>query len=303
MIEGGLLLLDKPSGLTSHGALQRVRRVLGTRRIGHTGTLDPFASGLLLALVGPFTRLADLYHVWSKSYEAEMELGQETDTHDLTGDSTSQSSAWRSLTPEHVDQALRHFTGEYLQRPPRFSARRVGGKRSHAEARKGRSLALEPRSVVVYEAAVTSVDLPRVSFSVRVSTGTYVRALARDVGRKLGCGAHLTALRRTRIGPFTVEDAVEPACVGVGCSAWLRKASMVPWLRQREVSPTERGFVQNGRSIPGDNLVPPTVALSREVAPSGKTEEHPVALTDQGELIAIATEADGWLHPKKVLVG
>ena len=206
-IDAGLLLIDKPAGDTSHDVVLEVRRALGLRRVGHTGTLDPFATGLLLALIGSFTRLAELFHALPKVYEATMELGRQTDTDDLTGDTVAESAGWRVQTTEAIRSAFAVREGAGLQRPPAYSAKRVAGQRAHAVARGGGHVELAPTDVTFHELEVTGVDLPEVRFRARVSTGTYIRALARDIGHDLGCGGHLTRLRRTSIGPFLVEDA------------------------------------------------------------------------------------------------
>ena len=300
--EAGLLLVDKPAGATSHDVVLRIRRKLGVRRIGHTGTLDPFATGLLLSLVGSFTRLADLYHGLPKSYDATMALGRETDTDDLTGKTVSEDAAWRELGAEAIQVAFAAREGVGRQVPSAYSARHAGGERAYALARRGERPELEAREVTIHEIAVTDIDLPRVRFRASVSTGTYVRALARDLGRDLGPGAHLTALRRTAIGPFGVGEAISPdaaaEAVVAASPAWRSGAAALPWVRRRELNDRERDEIRHGRSVErGDVRSPPKRARG-----SGGSPGEPVALCAPDGLVAIAEERDGRLHPKKVFV-
>ena len=298
--EAGLLLVDKPAGATSHDIVLRVRRTLGVRRVGHTGTLDPFATGLLLSLVGSFTRLADLYHGLPKSYDATMALGRETDTDDLTGETVSKDAAWRELDAEAIRASLAAREGVGRQVPSAYSARRAGGERAYAVARRGERPRLEAREVTVHEIAVTEIDLPRVRFRARVSTGTYVRALARDIGRDLGPGAHLTALRRTAIGPFGVGEATSPdaaaEAVAAASTAWCPGMAALPWVWRRELDEGERDEIRHGRSVERGDVRPPP-GCARD---PGEGTADPIALYASDDLLAMAEERNGRLHPKKV---
>ncbi|MYA34190.1 MAG: tRNA pseudouridine(55) synthase TruB [Gemmatimonadales bacterium] len=298
--EAGLLLVDKPAGATSHDIVLRMRRKLGVRRIGHTGTLDPFATGLLLSLVGSFTRLADLYHGLPKFYDATMVLGRETDTDDLTGKTVSEDAGWRKLDGGAIRASFAAREGAGRQVPSSYSARRTGGERAYALARRGERPELEARDVTIHEIAVTDLNLPRVRFRASVSTGTYVRALARDIGRDLGPGAHLTALRRTAIGPFRVDDATSPdaarEAVATASGAWRPGVAALPWVRRRALDGGERDEIRHGRSVERGDVLPPP-GRARDSA-GGST--NPVALYASDELFAIAEERDGRLHPKKV---
>lgn len=298
--EAGLLLVDKPAGATSHDIVLRIRRALGVRRVGHTGTLDPFATGLLLVLVGPFTRLADLYHALPKSYEASMVLGRETDTDDPTGETVSSDSGWRQLDAEAIRGTFAGRRGTGLQVPSAYSARRTSGERAYAVARRGERPELEAREVTIHEIAVTAVDLPHVCFRASVSTGTYVRALARDIGRELGPGAHLTALRRTGIGPFHVEEATAPdramAAAAAASPAWRPGMEALPWVPSRELDEAELEEIRHGRSVErGAVSSPPGSGRA-----GGADAPQPVALFAPDGLVAIAEGRDGRLHPKKV---
>ncbi|HEX6399908.1 MAG TPA: tRNA pseudouridine(55) synthase TruB [Actinomycetota bacterium] len=204
----GLLLLDKPAGVTSHDVVDSVRRTLATRKVGHAGTLDPMATGLLLIGVGRATRLLRFLGDLAKTYEGTLRLGVETDTLDADGDVIRESAV--DVKPEQVAEAMRSLVGESLQRPPAFSAVKVGGRKLYEAARAGERLEAEPRPVRVEEFELLSFDPPDARFRVVCSGGTYVRVLAADVGAAVSTGAHLTGLRRAAIGPYRVEDAVTP---------------------------------------------------------------------------------------------
>jgi tRNA pseudouridine55 synthase len=204
----GLVLVDKPSGKTSHDMVDAIRRHLGTRKVGHAGTLDPMATGLLVLGVGRATRLLRYLGDLPKTYTGTARLGVETDT--LDGDGTVVRSAPVTSTREEVAAAAEALVGESLQAPPAYSAVKVGGRKLYDAARKGEELRTPPRPIRVDAFDVTGFDGSAFAFAVTCSGGTYVRVLVADVGRALASGAHLTALRRTAIGPFAVEDAEPP---------------------------------------------------------------------------------------------
>ena len=203
-----VLPVDKPVGPTSHDIVNQARRALHTRRIGHTGTLDPFASGLMLLCVNGATRIAEHLTGLPKSYEATARLDGTTDTDDSTGERTASSTAWQSLTHAQVEEAAAAFVGVYAQRPPRYSAKKKEGQKAYDVARRGGELELEPVLVEIQRLRITRIALPEVDFEVDCSSGTYIRALARDLGEKLGTGGYLSALRRTKVGEFLVDTAV-----------------------------------------------------------------------------------------------
>lgn len=299
----GVLLVDKEPGPTSHDVVDRVRRVLETRRVGHTGTLDPFASGLLVLLVGPVTRLAEYFHYLDKTYRAALRLGEETGTHDLEGETVRISGSWREIDRERLTSALAAHTGPIEQRPPAFSAKRVDGERAHRAARAGREVELDAVPVNVHEAELLELAPPDARVRFRVSTGTYVRALARDVGRSLGCGAHLRELRRTRVGPFEVARAVALAELREGTSpaelgeAWLDPAAAMAWLPSRTLDDAEAERVRHGARVTADGLEPPRLD-GPGTRPGG--EELPVALVHGGRLLAVAERQGESLQPRKV---
>jgi tRNA pseudouridine55 synthase len=208
----GLLLVDKPAGVTSHDAVDEVRRRLGTRKVGHAGTLDPLATGLLLIGVGRATRLLRYLGGLDKTYEGTARLGVETDT--LDADGTVVRTAEIAVDRAGVEDAFASLVGDSMQWPPAYSAVKVGGRTMHEAARKGETLDARPRPVVVHAFDVVAYEPPLVDFHAVVSSGTYVRVLVAEAGARLGCGAHLVRLVRTAIGPFSLGDGVPPNAVG-----------------------------------------------------------------------------------------
>ena len=209
----GVLLVDKPSGITSHGVVARARRGLGTRKVGHAGTLDPMATGLLVLGIGTATRLLTWVVGLDKTYETTIRLGAASNTDDAEGELGEQASAeaLAGITDEAIANEAAALTGAILQRPSAVSAIKVDGRRAYARVRDGEDVELDARPVTVHRFEVTSIQRSGewidVSATVECSSGTYIRALARDMGAALGIGGHLTALRRTRVGPFDVADA------------------------------------------------------------------------------------------------
>jgi len=204
----GILVVDKPVGLTSHDVVQIIRSGTGIRRAGHTGTLDPRASGVLVILVGPAVRLSEFVSASDKRYQAVLRLGSTTDTYDAEGRFTRQSSAPVNISEEKFEEALKQFIGEIKQTPPPFSAVKVHGRKAYEMARQGEEVDLAPRKIQVYHLEVLEWAPPEVVIDVHCSSGTYVRSLANDMGNVLGCGAYLIGLRRTKNGRFSLRDAV-----------------------------------------------------------------------------------------------
>jgi tRNA pseudouridine55 synthase len=202
----GLVVVDKPAGITSHDVVARVRRLAGTRKVGHAGTLDPMATGVLVLGVNKATRLLGHLTLTDKAYRATIRLGVSTTTDDAEGEVTAQSDV-SGLTPQTVTEALSAFVGDIEQVPTAVSAIKVNGQRAYKLARAGEEVVLKPRAVRIDEITVTRMALPEVDVTVRCSTGTYIRAIARDLGSALGVGGHLSALRRTAVGSFGVEQA------------------------------------------------------------------------------------------------
>jgi len=206
----GLIIVDKPGGMTSHDVVARIRKLAGTRRVGHAGTLDPMATGVLVVGVEKATRLLGYLTLTEKEYAATIRLGQSTSTDDAEGEPTGGASA-RGIPREAIDAEIARLTGEISQVPPGVSAIKVGGQRAYKLTRAGAAPDLAARQVTVYEFAVGEVrpcgDYMDVDARIRCSSGTYIRALARDLGAALGTGGHLTALRRTAVGPYRLQQA------------------------------------------------------------------------------------------------
>ncbi len=201
----GFIVIDKDSGWTSHDVVAKMRGLLGERKIGHMGTLDPLATGVLVLAVGKeYTKQIQQFMKADKDYEVEMELGKVSDTYDAEG----QVEAVECEMPdeERVRDVMVGFWGKKMQMPPAFSAKKVGGQRAYKLARAGKEVKLEPREVEMHGRDI-EIDLPFIRFKVEVSSGTYIRSLVHDIGQVLGCGAVMTALRRTRVGEFKLEDA------------------------------------------------------------------------------------------------
>ncbi|MEN8143417.1 MAG: tRNA pseudouridine(55) synthase TruB [Gemmatimonadota bacterium] len=293
----GVWLVDKPVGPTSHAVVLAARRSLGVRRIGHTGTLDPFASGLLILCVGSVTRLVEYFHELPKTYLATVRLGAETSTDDRTGDVVSRSEAWREVSAETLEVALQAMTGSVDQMPPRYSAKRQEGRRAYELARAGEEFSLETKRVHVHELRLLSYAPPLAQLSAVVSTGTYIRAIARDLGHALGCGGHLAELRRTSIGPFDVGDAIAPdafealkrgpAAREGAVPGWLSAEQALPWLPVVDLSPEDAEHIRHGRRIETASAAP---AAAR------------VALYEGGRLLAVAQREGTIIRPEKVFL-
>jgi tRNA pseudouridine55 synthase len=287
-----VLVVDKAEGPTSHDAVARVRRTLGERRVGHTGTLDPFASGLLVLCLGPATRLAEYVSALDKEYLAVVRLGRRTNTHDREGEVVAECDAWTGVASADLERALGAFVGPLLQQPPQFSAKKVGGVAAYRKARRGEVVELAPAAVTVHALVLESFEPPLARVRVVCSSGTYVRALARDLGDALGVGAHLTELRRTRVGPFRVEDAAPPEALDDRAALLTRvipPARALAHLPSVSLGEQDVRRLAHGQEIdaPGDPL------------PEGR----PLAVLRGGALVAVATSVGGRLRPRKVFSG
>lgn len=252
----GLVLVDKPQGLTSHDVVGRARRALGVRRVGHSGTLDPMATGLLVLGVGWATRLMRFTDAAAKTYDAEVTLGVETDTWDAEGEVVATAAV--TAGAGDVSDALGAFVGDIEQVPPMYAAIKVGGEKLYDKARRGEEIAREPRAVTVHAVDLTDVGGDRIRFTVTCSAGTYVRSIAHDLGVALGCGAHLSGLRRTAIGPHVVADAVTPDELDSGGRALIRPPlELVAHLSRVEVDADGAARVSSGQRLDavGDGLV------------------------------------------------
>ncbi len=284
----GLLNVDKPAGLTSRDVVNRVQRLVRPVKVGHAGTLDPLATGVLIVCLGPATRLASYLHRYPKTYEAEFLLGWRSETDDVEGNLTAVEPA-QTVTPDRIREVLGRFTGKIEQVPPTFSAVKVDGRRAYALARKGVPLDLQPREVEMHRLELTGCRDDRVMVEVECSSGTYIRSLARDVGEALGTGGVLSRLRRTRIGPFDVSesltfDDLSPATIR---DRLLPPSLAVAMLPSRRVNHEEAEALRNGRRI----ALAGTSISSNEIA----------VYDASGRLIAVAEEQPGgWLAPRLV---
>jgi len=303
----GLLLIDKPVGPTSHDVVARIRRVLRERRIGHTGTLDPAASGVLPLVVGRGTRLARFLTAGRKQYEAVVQLGTSTDTYDAEGAVAGPARLIEMPRPEAIEAALVTFRGTFLQQPPVYSAKKIGGRRSYDIARTstGRINAAQvdtrpaPVAVTVYQLDLTRIEGSCLTLHVDCSAGFYVRTLAHDLGARLGTGAHVKALRRTHCAGYSLPDTLPLDAAeqspGAAFDAIIPLARMLTDLAVVVLTDDGRARAAHGQN------------LGREHLQSGEAPEGdaPIRLLDQaGELIAIGEPAGrpGLLHPSVVLV-
>jgi tRNA pseudouridine55 synthase len=289
-----VLIIDKPAGLTSHDVVNRVRRILHERSVGHLGTLDPSATGVLPLVVGSLTRLAQFYTASEKAYEGVIRFGFATDTYDADGEavSTQQTVA---PTLEEVRHFAAPFRGFVEQMPPSFSAKKIQGVPAYKLARKQKEVILKPVRVEIKEFDILSVDGDRASFQARVASGTYLRSVAHDIGQQMGCGAHLQSLRRTAVAEFdltdahTLEELQTAANGGALDDLFVHPRKLLPRLPSVTANEEMAAHIRSGRTV---NLPEVSKALQVKV------------FSGQRELIAIATRVAGTLfHPKIVLVG
>jgi tRNA pseudouridine55 synthase len=299
----GVLVIDKPSGPTSHDVVARARRLLGVRRVGHTGTLDPLASGVLPLVVGRATRLARFLSGGEKCYDAVVRLGHSTNTYDALGTVGEPAGSIEHLTRETVDSLLNEFRGTLWQTPPPYSAKKIGGVRAYALARAAKPAEPKPVQVVVHRLTFEGYAAGAVHLRIVCSAGFYVRSLAHDLGVRLGCGGHLESLRRTASGGFDLADAVplpaieaEPAR---GLEAFVQLDHLLTHLPAAVLSSRGSERAAHGNTVSGLDIVERVPGLE------GTAEaDTPVRLLDDaGSLLAIAKPGPGpLLHPVVVLI-
>ncbi len=287
---GGLVVVDKPPGLTSHDVVARIRRVAGTRRVGHAGTLDPMATGVLIVGVGRATRLLGHLSLHDKDYLATARLGQSTDTDDAEGQLTAAHSS-SGITQEAIVAAAGDFVGDIEQRPPGISAIKVDGKRAYARVRAGEDVVLATRRVHVARLDVRDVrphdDVVDVDFDVRCSSGTYVRALARDLGAALGVGGHLTALRRTRVGGFDLTHARTLESLESAFELIPLADAAAAAFARRDLDSDDAARLANGGRLTA----------------SGVDGEPVAAFAPDGTFLALLEDRGSTAHPVAVFVG
>jgi len=287
----GVLVVDKPVGLTSHDVVQVIRKGTNIRRAGHTGTLDPRASGVLVILIGPAVRLSEYVSASDKRYQAVLRLGATTDTYDADGEILRSRPA-EHITEDQFQTELQGFVGEIEQVPPPYSAVKVHGRKAYEMAREGEEVDLAPRKIKVYNLDLLEWAPPEAVIDVYCSSGTYVRSLAHDLGEKLGCGAHLVGLRRTKSGRFTLRDAVplrklrEAFETGTWYQYLIPAAEALSDWPAVELSEEEVDLIRHGHRIPAETGSP---SQARGVS-------------SDGDLVALLgyDPAAGQWQPKKV---
>jgi tRNA pseudouridine55 synthase len=289
----GVLIIDKPAGLTSHDVVNRVRRILGQRSVGHLGTLDPLATGVLPLVTGSLTRLAQFYATSEKTYEGAVRFGFATDTYDSEGEPITAPQPVKLDAPQ-VETLASRFRGVIEQMPPPFSAKKINGVPAYKLARKQKEVVLKPVQVEIKQFDILEVTGDRAHFRARVASGTYMRSVAHEMGQQLGCGAHLDSLRRTAVAEFEIADALtldqleDAAAKGATEDLFVHPRKLLPQIPSVTADEPSAARIRSGRTV---NL--PELSRARQVK----------VFQGQRELIAIATRVAGTLfHPKIVLV-
>ncbi len=290
----GFLNINKPSGPTSHDIVAGLRKASGVRQVGHAGTLDPMAEGVLIVALGPATRLIQYLAADRKRYVAQIKLGVTTDTYDSQGEVVAEHKIPEALSRSDVEQALRPFLGDTQQIPPAYSAVKVGGKAAYVRARAGEAVELAPRTITIYRASILQFEIPFIGLDLECSAGTYVRSLAHDLGQALGCGAVLSSLVRTASGHFRIEDALEWERLETDFAEnnWERllipPANAFPTMPRICISGAEVEAARHGRLIQLDGISHPLI----------------FGYSQTGELVAVlrATPDRNHWHPEKVFI-
>ncbi|MGP0071315.1 MAG: tRNA pseudouridine(55) synthase TruB [Bryobacteraceae bacterium] len=295
VIWNGVVVVDKPEGLTSHDVVNRMRRLAGTRKVGHLGTLDPMATGVLPLVLGRATRLAPYFSFGEKTYDARIQFGWATDTYDREGSQTSEPVVPR-FSREELEAVLARFRGAFLQTPPPFSAKKIAGTPAYRLARKHVPVQLEPVEVQVFALDLLEFDGTTARICVRCSAGTYLRGIAHDTGRELGCGAFLTSLRRTASGEFsasqarTLEALGELASRGALDQALIPASRVLPDIPNATVDALTAGQIRHGKDF----------RLSPFIERAGS--KYVKAVSPEGDLIAIGeVRLPNLYHPVLVL--
>jgi len=283
----GLVIVDKPADWTSHDVVARMRRLAGTKKVGHAGTLDPMATGVLVLGIGRATRLLGHLALTEKAYDGTIRLGRSTNTDDAEGEITARTSA-AGVTDAAIEAGVKSLTGPIDQVPPQVSAIKVNGERAYKQARKGESVDLAARPVTVHEFTITAVrrteDVVDLDVRVVCSSGTYIRALARDLGDGLGVGGHLTALRRTRVGPYGLDAARTLDELAVSLDVLPLADAVAAAFPRRDVSADQARAVAHGGRLAPAGLGPGPVGV----------------FAPDGELLALVEERDGKARPLAV---
>jgi tRNA pseudouridine55 synthase len=300
----GVLVVDKPPGPTSHDVVARARRLLGVKRVGHTGTLDPLASGVLPLVIGRATRLARFLSGGEKCYDAIVRLGRTTTTYDALGTFADDAASIADVTREAIDQVLDGFRGTLWQTPPPYSAKKIGGVRAYALARAAKPAEPKPAQVTVHRLTLESYAAGAVRLRIVCSAGFYVRSLAHDLGARLGCGGYLEALRRTASGGFDLADAIPLSALeevpARGLDTFVQMDHLLTHLPAAVLSSTGSERAAHGNTVAGADIVQRLPGLEGAAA----SDDAPVRLLDDaGSLLAIARPGPGpLLHPVVVLI-
>jgi tRNA pseudouridine55 synthase len=274
----GVLNIDKPEGMTSHDVVQAIRKMFKTSKVGHLGTLDPIATGVLPVAIGKATRLGQFLPSSPKEYEGELKFGFATDTYDRSGEATSEEKPLSGNIPE----AMKALTGIQDQVPPPYSAKKIGGVPAYKFARKNRVIEMVAVRIEIETFEELDFNPPLLKFRVVCSPGTYIRSLVHDLGQRLGCGAHLTALRRTQSGDFRIEHATP--LDQISTENLIPLDQLLPSAPRIEIEEADEDKVAHGNPIPGEGRFP----LAR-------------IFNKRGEFMAIATVENGWVRPRVVL--
>ena len=286
----GILVIRKEKGYTSHDVVAKLRGILHMKKIGHTGTLDPAAEGVLPVALGRGTRLVELLTEKEKTYEAVLRLGVSTDTQDMTGTVLSEMTV--TVTEEEVREAVESFVGEQMQVPPMYSALKVNGKKLYELAREGKTIERKPRPVVFYEIRIMDISLPLVRISVTCSKGSYVRTLCNDIGEKLGCGGAMEELLRTRSGNFTLEESLMLSQVEEAVSDGTIMEKIVPVEEVLSMYPALTATAEGDRLLHNGNPLPETMVQG------GNREEKVRMYKSSGDFTGIY----GWDEKKEKYV-
>jgi tRNA pseudouridine55 synthase len=289
----GILNLHKPADITSRRVVDRVAKLVRPAKAGHAGTLDPLATGVLVVCVGKATRLIEFVQEHPKSYHARFLLGRQSDTDDICG-TVTEVAVTREITRAEVGSCIPTFLGRIEQVPPSFSAVHVGGRRAYERARAGQSVELAPRVVEVFRLEIERFAYPELDLAIDCGSGTYVRSIGRDLGKRLGCGAIMSQLVRTRVGPYRIEDAIplDQLTDETLETFLLDPTTAAEGLVRRVANADEISLLRAGRAIPGDHL-------------PGIGHDHSVAIVDAaGELLSLAhfDAASGQLKPRRVFI-
>lgn len=295
----GFLIIDKSAGVTSHDVVNAVRRIVGQKKVGHTGTLDPFATGVLPVALGEGTKAIPFLDEGVKEYRAVLRFGEATDTQDCTG-TVIRRGDWSAVSPDLIREVVPQFTGRISQLPPMFSALKRDGVPLYKLARRGQEVERALREIEIFSLCIENISMPELAFTVSCSRGTYVRTLAHDLGERLGCGAHLVELRRMASGPFSCRDALPlNALAAAARSGKLAELLLSPYAALAQLRDLQ---LTTGGATGIANGIAPALAEIREVLSQAPVAGERFRLSWQGKLLAVAEQVTGeWRDGEKNL--